>query len=97
MSRLGIRVELESTPVSAEIIRSINGKNTIADILTRVDKKLKKQGISPGSKEISQAFKRIYLSLNTVDWLLLRDSSVGQLQSRAFYDSWGNPETEPDS
>lgn len=86
--RQGIQVKIEVTPVSTVIMRLIDGKNSISEIIKKTEKKLRKKNIRCNTDAIWQTFKKLYEQLNGVDWMLLRSQRVGKLNSDDFINSW---------
>lgn len=75
-----IQITLPTSKEGAEIIRYIDGNNSIEQIQKKAEKKLKKLGVKTSPKKIDEAFKVIYERFYETGNMWLRDKSVGELR-----------------
>jgi hypothetical protein len=80
INQKSLQTILPATKEGIEIIKCIDGQNSIEQILKRSEKKLRKSGIKSSSDMIEHIFADIYTRLNETENMFLRSKDVGDLR-----------------
>lgn len=75
-----IKTVLPATKESVEIVRLIDGTNSISTIIKKAEKKLKKKGVRTNTQKITATFEIIFERLNETVNMFLRDKNIKEFE-----------------
>ena len=84
ISRDNFQIRIAAHAITTTIVRLMDGRNTIADILKKTAEHLNKKGVRCNAEAIETAFDKLYGQLNMADWILLRRKRRYAQNTRAF-------------